>query len=87
MSLLDDALEHFSHGLHNQEFEHPISKYVALALAALEKRKAAMVVHERTFWTYRHRCPSCRILLEKEGIAYCSHCGQHLDWSAYEARG
>lgn len=25
-------------------------------------------------------CPRCKMLLQKEGQAYCDHCGQHLAW-------
>ena len=27
-----------------------------------------------------YRCPRCQVLLEREFMAYCSRCGQCLDW-------
>lgn len=30
-------------------------------------------------------CPNCRVTLEREYQSYCDRCGQHLDWSRYEA--
>lgn len=85
MLLNDEAMEYFSKGLYNVDFEPPISRYAALALAALEKRKAMPVHHKRTFWRYCHYCPSCTSYLEKEGLKYCPDCGQKLDWSNYES--
>ena len=29
-------------------------------------------------------CPRCGITLEREFVAYCDRCGQHLDWSGYK---
>lgn len=28
-------------------------------------------------------CPRCRMTLEREFIAYCDRCGQHLGWKGY----
>ena len=30
-----------------------------------------------------YRCPRCQRLLEREFLAYCSSCGQCLDWQSY----
>lgn len=30
-----------------------------------------------------YRCPRCQRLLEREFLAYCSACGQCLDWHSY----
>ena len=30
-----------------------------------------------------YRCPRCQKLLEREFMAYCSRCGQCLDWHGY----
>ena len=30
-----------------------------------------------------YRCPRCRELLEREHMAYCSRCGQCLNWQNY----
>ena len=30
-----------------------------------------------------YRCPRCQELLERDSVAYCSRCGQCLDWSNY----
>jgi hypothetical protein len=30
-----------------------------------------------------YRCPRCQRLLEREFVAYCSSCGQCLDWRDY----
>ena len=30
-----------------------------------------------------YRCPRCQELLEREFLAYCSNCGQCLDWHEY----
>lgn len=30
-----------------------------------------------------YHCPRCQRLLEREFMAYCSECGQCLDWSEY----
>ena len=30
-----------------------------------------------------YRCPRCQKLLEREWMAYCSGCGQCLDWCSY----
>ena len=29
-------------------------------------------------------CPRCGITLEREFVAYCDRCGQHLDWRGYK---
>ena len=29
-------------------------------------------------------CPRCDITLEREFVAYCDRCGQHLDWRGYK---
>lgn len=54
-----------------------------IAIEALRKRIAMPVNHEKTFCTYKHFCPSCSEQLFSEGITYCKHCGQKLDWSNY----
>ena len=54
------------------------------AIYALQKREPMLVNHERTFWTYKHFCPSCSELLRIEAVSYCERCGQKLDWSNYE---
>lgn len=59
--------------------------YNQKAIQALRKQTPMLVNHERTFWRYTHYCPSCTILLEREGLKYCPDCGQRLDWSNYEA--
>ena len=51
---------------------------------ALDKQRDRLVLHERTFWTYKHYCPNCCMLLEREAMRHCSECGQKLDWSNYE---
>ncbi len=28
-------------------------------------------------------CPRCHITLEREFVAYCDRCGQHLGWKGY----
>jgi len=28
-------------------------------------------------------CPRCRITMEREFMAYCDRCGQHLDWKRF----
>lgn len=30
-----------------------------------------------------YRCPRCQRLLDREFLAYCSACGQCLDWHSY----
>lgn len=30
-----------------------------------------------------HVCPRCHITLEREFLAYCDRCGQHLGWKGY----
>ena len=30
-----------------------------------------------------YRCPRCQRILEREFLAYCSSCGQCLDWQSY----
>lgn len=59
--------------------------YYNRAIYALEKQVPMLVNHERTFWHYTHYCPACECCLEKEGLKYCTDCGQHLDWSNYFA--
>ncbi len=29
-------------------------------------------------------CPRCHTTLEREFVAYCDRCGQHLDWKNYK---
>lgn len=31
-----------------------------------------------------YRCPRCLITVEREFVAYCDRCGQHLDWKNYK---
>lgn len=33
---------------------------------------------------YYYVCPRCRITLEREFVAYCDRCGQHLGWKGYK---
>ena len=46
----------------------------------------------KEFWQYLYQCPTCEENYKKngfihhfnsleKGISYCSHCGQHIDWS------
>ncbi len=30
-------------------------------------------------------CPRCKITMEREFVAYCDRCGQHLSWKRYRA--
>lgn len=30
------------------------------------------------------RCPRCRILIDREYMQYCSHCGQALNWQKWD---
>jgi hypothetical protein len=62
-------------------FEHVHLNNVAIE--ALRKRMPMLVNHEKTFWTYKHFCPSCSGQLFAEGVAYCEYCGQNLNWSNY----
>lgn len=57
--------------------------YYCRAIKALEKQVQKPVNHEKTFWTYKHYCPSCSELLRIENLKYCPYCGQRLDWSNY----
>ena len=57
--------------------------YYCRAVKALEKQIPKPVNHEKTFWTYKHYCPSCSDLLSREALKYCYNCGQRLDWSNY----
>ena len=54
-------------------FEHVHLNNVAIE--ALRKRRPMLVNHEKTFWTYKHFCPSCSGQLFAEGVAYCKYCG------------
>ena len=54
------------------------------AIFALSRREPKLVNHERTFWTYKHYCPSCCEQIRIEYLRYCDRCGQCLDWSNYE---
>lgn len=33
---------------------------------------------------YYYVCPRCGITMEREFMAYCDRCGQHLDWKGYK---
>ena len=57
--------------------------YYNRAIHALEKQVPKLVDHEKTFWRYRHYCPSCHVEFTREGLIYCDSCGQRLDWSNY----
>lgn len=54
-----------------------------IAIEALRKRMPKLVNHDKTFWTYKHFCPTCSERLTSEGLRYCPYCGQKLDWSNY----
>lgn len=54
-----------------------------LAEMALKKTQPMLVQHEKTFWTYKHYCPVCSELIDKENLRFCDKCGQRLDWSNY----
>lgn len=58
-------------------------KHYNKAIFALLRREPKLVKHERTFWTYKHYCPSCHELIRTENLRYCCSCGQCLDWSNY----
>ena len=57
--------------------------YYSRAIHALEKQVPKLVDNEKTFWRYRHYCPSCHVEFIREGLIYCDNCGQRLDWSNY----
>ena len=31
-----------------------------------------------------YRCPRCRVTMEREFVAFCDRCGQHLNWKGYK---
>ena len=84
MSLLDRAIRHYEDGMINESFEPIECSYAHTAVSAMLKRKPQLVNHKRTFWTCTHSCPSCGEVFDKEGLKFCSNCGQALDWSNYE---
>lgn len=57
--------------------------YYCRAVRALEKQVPKSVNHEKSFWRYRHFCPSCSEEFSRENLDYCDKCGQKLDWSNY----
>jgi hypothetical protein len=83
MELIKEAISHFKYGVTHDIFKPPVTKYANLAIVALEKQDAALVNHDKGFWRYRHFCPSCYTEFDREGLKYCSNCGQRLDWSNY----
>lgn len=83
MTIIRDAIEHFSYGISHDIFKPPVTVHANLAIAALEKMDAKLVNHDKTFWSYKHFCPSCSIMLPRENMKYCDNCGQKLDWSNY----
>lgn len=34
--------------------------------------------------TVYYVCPRCKITMEREFMAFCDRCGQHLDWRGYK---
>ncbi len=73
------------------EQEVPVLTPELLAfLMALASYRFAMPVTElMEFETGRRKdyyyvCPRCGITLEREFVAYCDRCGQHLDWKGYK---
>lgn len=83
MEIIDEAIEYYYDIIVNGSLQPPVTRYANLALLALEKFNPMKVIHKKTFWTYRHYCPSCGNQFEFEGVRFCSHCGQKLDWSNY----
>ena len=83
MTLIDEAIDHFKHGISHDIFKPPVTRYANLAVVALEKMKPRLVNHDKTFWKYYHYCPTCASQLEKEGLSYCPDCGQKLCWDNY----
>ncbi len=83
MNLIDESISHFKYGVDHDIYKMPVTGYVKVAIAALERRKQQPVIHRKSFWTYRHYCPGCAELLDKEGLNFCNYCGQALDWSGY----
>ena len=81
--MVDKAIAHFKYGISHDIFKPPVLQYSELAVTALKKTKPMLVEHEKTFWTYRHYCPSCKDQLYMEALKYCNNCGQRLDWSNY----
>lgn len=45
--------------------------------------KEVMVLPSSYGKTAYYICPRCHITMEREFMAFCDRCGQHLDWSAY----
>lgn len=43
-----------------------------------------MVFESRRRTDYYYVCPRCGITLDREFVAYCDRCGQHLDWKGYK---
>lgn len=83
MTLIQEAINHFRYGVTHDIFKPPVTRYANLAIVALEKQEAMLVNHDKTFWKYRHFCPSCSTEFAIEGLKYCNNCGQRLDWSNY----
>lgn len=59
-------------------------------LVALASYRFAMPVTELMVFEsgkrkdYYYVCPQCGITLDREFVAYCDRCGQHLDWKGYK---
>lgn len=59
-------------------------------LVALASYRFAMPVTELMVFESGRRkdsyyvCPQCGITLDREFVAYCDRCGQHLDWKGYK---
>ena len=65
-----------------------IISHIFTAISELPYRIPRFVVDFRSFhsiteyYTYPV-CPRCKTTMEREYMAYCSRCGQKLDWSRY----
>lgn len=49
-------------------------------------RVTEMIVYQSAFGgqTGYYRCPRCHITMDREFMAFCDRCGQHLDWKDYQ---
>jgi rubrerythrin len=77
------AIRYFQEQAHTESATIEDLHYYNKAVRALEKQVPIPVNHEKTFWTYKHYCPSCSTMLDREALKYCPYCGQKLDWGNY----
>ncbi len=60
-----------------------LHSYRSRSFRAIKPVSDYILIPSATGDSFYYLCPTCRILLPREYMHFCDHCGQHLGWITY----